>query len=139
MNDILKENFIGFITEYDKNIRNGKSIQDYFVGNKIGLSKSIKHKVINYLKNGYIFGAEMSYQYDLKDNQPVGEAIYCTDGKYIWASYLPFYITKYGNYFIEESVINDLIHIDFHMPILSDSDLVNIDTLFSLEWAGKAS
>lgn len=109
---------IGIIKEYDEGFKDSKPLATY-LGNKT-MSEELLSSIINYLNDGKAFEGIMSGLTDLDDDEKViGSCEYFTDGKWIWVTYLPYYLKKYPNFQLDEEFIADLKERNFKMPEVS--------------------
>ena len=84
--------YIGFIKEYDK-ISEALSLDIYI--NSYGDNYDIdRKKLIDYLKNGEVVLSWMGVFTDFENNNYISPHMYYTDGKWIWPSYLIYYLKK---------------------------------------------
>jgi hypothetical protein len=127
--------YIGFIKEIESNIRSAIKMDEMFVDSHFDDKE--RQLVINYLKDGQIFGGAMSCLRDKLDGEPIGPLQYYTDGKYIWPEYYPFYLSKYKNYYIPGEFLDYLKKNNFEYRSLNEEELNKIDIIFTNEWAGS--
>jgi len=126
--------FIGFLKEFDKNIKEAKT-RDEMMSGKECLSDT-REKVIRYLKSGQFVGGAMSYIYDI-DREPIGNLNYFTDGQYIWPSYFCYFIEKYPNFLVDSIFINYIKENNYKFEQVSSKRIGEIDYIFSMAWSGK--
>lgn len=126
--------YLGFIKEFDKNIRSGKNFSEMF--STENYSNTLRERIVSYLESGNFFGGAMSYIYDF-DRQAIGNLNYYTDGTYIWPSYYIFYLKKFNNFVIDEQFITYLEDNNYEKKVVNKDRLKEIDALFINEWMGK--
>lgn len=109
---------VGFIKEYDEGFRDAQPLAKY-LGSEI-MGEGLLKSVLDYLDQGKAFEGIMSGLTDLDDDEKViGSCEYFTDGKWIWVSYLPYYLKKHPNFQLDEEFISDLRGRNFEMPEVS--------------------
>jgi len=125
--------FIGFLKEEDKNIRDGKHLDEMFTD--LPIDERLRKNIIEYLSSGLFLTGVMSYIYDNEGN-PIGNLDYFTDGEFIWPVYYPYYLKKYDNFLIAPKLLS---HAQSNNFVIHSIDPVKLSSLckeFEAEWAG---
>ncbi len=124
MEIILIMELIGFIKEHNK-IEGAKSYTD-LVSNYSNEHGIIVERVIDYLNKGKLLLSWMGYFFDLEDNSIIAPDSYYTDGVYIWPAYLPHYLKKNPDLYLDETFLNILAEKKFEFKI-SDNNLEKME------------
>lgn len=115
---------VGFIKEHN-DITEAVSFESIITTEKC--DNEIALRVINYLDKGILLLGWMGYFFDLKDNSLIAPDSYYTDGIFIWPSYFPYYLKKYGNYNIDKDFLEYLANINF------ECSRINIQNMDEME------
>jgi len=128
--------YIGFIKEFDKNIRAALTFQEMAKLSGNAIPDETRKKILHYLRNGFFLAGAMSFIYDF-DNEKIGNLDYYTDGTYVWPSYYAFYLNKYPHLYINPEFISHTENTEFTIPAITDARLAEMDRSFSREWSGN--
>lgn len=130
---------VGLLKAFDNGADDAKLLAEYL--NDEAIDESLRISVLNYLKNGHHFTGLMEWWVDFEDYgklysegegfvsdedevtddaRIIGSSAYYTDGKWIWAEYLPYYLDKYPNFAIDNQFVEDLKNRNYQMPDVSE-------------------
>ncbi|GAA0891743.1 hypothetical protein GCM10009122_14220 [Fulvivirga kasyanovii] len=127
--------FVGFIKEEDKNIQGAKPFFEMFNG--MDLDENSRKRIIEYLTNGHVISATMTFVRDLKDGEGIGGLTYHSDGKFIWPIYYVFYLSKYSNFKLDKDFVDYAKSQDYVMKNIGKQELMEIENFFEQSWAVK--
>ncbi len=127
-------NFIGFDTALEPNIRDAMNFSEMLYASP-GVAPEKRELYIQYLKKGYFLTGSMSFIYD-NENNPIGNLDYFTDGQNVWPCYYVYYLQKYPDYFIDDSLLYILNTNDLSANVITQEKLTEIEKAFDYEWGG---
>lgn len=105
---------LGFISEHTPS-KISKNFDEYTVN----VSNPFKKEIINYLRKGKLIAVSMHIIESLISDEVIGGVIYRSDGEWIWAEYLSYYLEK-----INIEIPNEFI---LHVKKQKKSKQFNID------------
>ena len=129
--------FAGILREHEGGlIKVGKSLTELIVSANEEIEDLAQ--IIAYLKKGtYVMGF-LHYVYD-SNNNPIAPMVYYSDGKWVWPSYLSYYLSL--NYFslIPDEFIADIRANHYIPPKLKEDDVENAQRLYLATYERKGS
>lgn len=121
--------FIGVIKEYEPGlIKIGKSIKDIFISKSDSNLKDFE-KISSYLDSGKILIAFLHYVNDEMGN-PIEPLILYTDGKWIWPSYLKYYLSRNCISLLEDEFVADLKANNFIVPYIDKEKMKEAERFY---------
>jgi hypothetical protein len=141
---------IGLLKAYTANAEDSKFLAEYLGEEKI--DKQLLQNITSYLKQGHIVAGLMEWWFDFEDYgdsyseeegfnddieddsddnaRSIGGAGYYTDGKWIWAEYLVYFLEKYSNFKLDAEFLSDLEILNYKMPQISEEQEITARTYF---------
>jgi hypothetical protein len=141
---------IGMLKAYDNGADDSRFLAEYLGEEKI--DKELLLKIIRYLKEGKPVVGLMEWWFDFEDYgdsysegegfnddieddsddnaRSIGGAGYYTDGKWVWAEYLVYFLEKYPNFKLDNEFLSDLKILNYEMPQISKEREIEARTYF---------
>jgi phosphoglycolate phosphatase-like HAD superfamily hydrolase len=125
---------IGLIKQFDSDADDAKPLKQ-FLG-EVEMDEQLTRNITSYLRRGILVAGIMEWWFDFenygenfsqnknfKDDEDettsIGGKGYYTDGNWVWAGYLPYYLEKYPNFNIDEEFLADLKQQNYQIPQVS--------------------
>ena len=109
-----KMKLIGFIKEHNS-IKEAVSLDDLFTSTSE--SNDNVEGIIKYLNSGVLLMGWMGYFIDVKTKKLIAPDSYFTDGRWVWPSYLPYYLEMYPSMKIDPDFLAHLKNRNFELMV----------------------
>lgn len=132
--------FVGIISDYETGLvkigRPLKELQDERLTAVIK-ANALWERVLNYLNSGRLVFAFLHYVYN-EQNEPIAPLSFYSDGKWVWPSYLSYYITHGYYSLLPDDFIKDITSNNFIVPLISDEEIRSAEKLYMSTYNTKA-
>ncbi len=127
----MKLKFVGFDKSIDMGIRSAKHFIDLLT--PIPNDKIERERLINYLRQGIFLTGAMTFIYD-DEKKPIGNLDYFTDGEFVWPRYYLYYLEKYNNFYLDQTLYNYASNNGFAIAKISNEQMQLLEREFDFEW-----
>lgn len=115
--------YIGFVSEYDKF---PSALPFHELISNIQDKTKLDPMFHTYLDHGHLVFEWMSGFIDIESKMMVPRHYYCTDGEWVWPSYLRDHLKKYPNMYVDKEFVHHAVQNNFRVPSLSKERIVAI-------------
>jgi hypothetical protein len=117
--------FVGILKEHEGGlIKNGRSLSTYPISDVKDFEDI--DNIINYLENGTILVAFLHWVNDAHNN-PIAPMTIYTDGKWLWPSYLVYYLRQHYYSLLPNEFIDDIKNNKFIAPVLTRFEIGEVE------------
>lgn len=124
--------FVGIIKEHEGGlVKIGTSINNLTILD----NPPLEHldKIVSYLENGK---RVISFLHEVFDGKTsLGALSYLTDGKWIWPSYLAYYLKRGYKSLLDNEFIKDVVKNDFIIPPLNNEEMREVGLFYRSVYA----
>lgn len=125
--------FIGILRDYEHSpIKIGRFLSEFDVSDEKNINDL--NEIVSYLTNGTIVIAFLHYVFDEKKNQ-IAPLIYYTDGKFIWPSYLPYYLKKGYYSLLTTEFMNNIRGNNYIPPKLESEKIILAQQFYNTSYS----
>lgn len=122
--------FLGIIRNHEAGlIKVGKSLKELQNETLDSFVKAHQESILKYLNSGNLVFAFLHYVYN-EENEPIAPLSFYSDGKWVWPSYLAYYIARGYYSLLPDEFITDIISNNFTVPLIEEEDIRLAERLY---------